>query len=267
MSFDGRSADSRQADLSRFRQPAAMLAAGTEYSEGCLAPGYWGDWQWTRDGKRVAYISMQAKAEGLHLTYRMQEGGGEWEDVAYTVPLIWSSCTKGGERPFFRCPGMRGDQACSRRVAKLYSGGRYFLCRHCYRLTYESRSEEPYDRHLRRANKLRQAMGGEPGTESLIPPRRKGQWARTYEAKLTKIIELEELADLKFGGWFTRRFPGARLSDFLAMVRTHKRSGRQPRAVIHCSATFRIRTRIVIVALHRPQCIGHKGLAHWATSA
>lgn len=141
----------------------------------------------------------------------MRSPDDDWEDVTYTVPLVWSPCTKGGERPYFRCPGLREGRPCFRRVAKLYSGGRYFLCRHCYRLTYESRSEARYDRHLRRANKLRQAIGGEPGTESLIPPRRKGQWARTYEAKLAKIIELEALADLKFGGWIARRFPGARL--------------------------------------------------------
>jgi hypothetical protein len=31
--------------------------------------------------------------------------------------------------------------ACGKRVAKLYALGRYFLCRHCYRLAYDSQSE------------------------------------------------------------------------------------------------------------------------------
>lgn len=69
-----------------------------------------------------------------------------------------------------------------------------------YGLTYQSRSEQPYDRLLRRANKLRQAMGGEPGTANPIPPRRKGQWHRTYEAKLDELSRLEEQAD-EWGGW------------------------------------------------------------------
>ena len=42
--------------------------------------------------------------------------------------------------------------ACNRRVAKLYlpPGGRYFGCRHCYRLTYRSVQE-----HDKRVDALR----------------------------------------------------------------------------------------------------------------
>jgi hypothetical protein len=88
-------------------------------------------------------------------------------------------------------------RCCGRQVVKLYGPGRYFLCRHCYQLTYASRSEATYDRALRRANKRRMRLGGEPGTESLIQ-RPKGMWQRTFEREVEAIYTDEELADEMF---------------------------------------------------------------------
>lgn len=105
---------------------------------------------------------------------------------------------------------MRNGRPCCRQVAKLYGAGTYFLCRHCHQLTYQSRSETSDDRLLRRANKLRQAMGGEPGMASPLPPRCKGQWQRTYDARLAEIFELEDQADVHFEAWVLQRFPSIR---------------------------------------------------------
>lgn len=46
----------------------------------------------------------------------------------------------GGQRWWFVCPLVVTGRPCDRRVGKLYlpPGGRYFGCRHCYRLTYRS---------------------------------------------------------------------------------------------------------------------------------
>jgi len=63
---------------------------------------------------------------------------------------------------------------------KLHGPGRYFLCRHCYRLAQASQSENVWDRLLRRANKIRHRLGGDAGMAS--PLRKpKGMWRRTYE--------------------------------------------------------------------------------------
>jgi hypothetical protein len=76
--------------------------------------------------------------------------------VAETVRIVRKPCRFGGTRPYFICPGIVNGIACGRRVAKLHGPGRYFLCRHCYRLAHASQSEDRWDRLLRRANKIRQ---------------------------------------------------------------------------------------------------------------
>jgi len=109
---------------------------------GCLRPGYWGGWEWKRDGERVADIVLRATAGQLNLSYRIRQHGDEWRDIEQPTPIIWVPCRFGGRRPYFLCPG----RGCGRRVAKLYCAATHFLCRHCYRLAYASQREDPYDR-------------------------------------------------------------------------------------------------------------------------
>jgi hypothetical protein len=71
----------------------------------------------------------------ITLTYRHKRYGQEWEDVRQDVPLDWTPCHFGGERPWFICGN------CGRRVAVIYGAGKYFACRHCYDLTYRSCQE------------------------------------------------------------------------------------------------------------------------------
>ena len=69
------------------------------HREGCLRPGWSGAWQWTRDGERVASISLNADDGRLHLAYRLRIGGGDWEDVAESVRIVRAACRYGGARP------------------------------------------------------------------------------------------------------------------------------------------------------------------------
>ncbi len=57
----------------------------------------------------------------------------------------------GGNGWWFRCPLVANDRPCGRQVRKLYlpPGARYFGCRYCHDLTYESCQEShKYDRLL-----------------------------------------------------------------------------------------------------------------------
>src|SRR5262245_20720748 len=104
-------------------------------------------------------------------------------------------CRFGGVRPYFVCPCVVGGVVCRRRVAKLYGAGAYFLCRHCYRLAYASQREDRYDRALRRANRIRVRLGGEPGMASQFPARPKGMHHQTYERLRSAAINAEISAD------------------------------------------------------------------------
>ena len=167
------------------------------HREGCLRAGWMGGWQWSRDGETVASINLRAGHDTLHLSYRWRIGDGAWEDVTETVRIVRTSCRYGGARPYFICPGV--VVTCGRRVAKLYGPGRYFLCRHCYRLAHTSQNEGSWDRTLRQAGKLRQRLGGNPGLATPFPLKPKGMWWRTYD-RMRKHARIAEVrADLELG--------------------------------------------------------------------
>jgi hypothetical protein len=162
---------------------------------GCLRPGYWGGWEWTRDSERVASIRFRRDGDRLVLSYRVRQHGEEWQDVEQPTRIVWMPCRIGGSRPYFVCPGIVNGIACGRRVAKLYGGGTYFLCRHCYRLAYASQREDRYDRALRRANNIRMRLGGEPGMASAFPARPKGMHRETYQGLQSAVLNAEILAE------------------------------------------------------------------------
>ena len=121
------------------------------HRDGCLEPGWSGSVSWHQDEERVAWIRMRAEENRLVLNYRFRRNDEEWQDVDEPISIIRVPCRYGGSRPYFICPGVVNGRYCGRRVVKLYEPGRYFLCRHCYRLAYASQSEDAMDRARRRA--------------------------------------------------------------------------------------------------------------------
>ena len=166
--------------------------------EGCLRPGWQGNWIWSRNGEEVGRVGGKAENELFTLDYRVRQYGGDWESVTQPIRITQADCHYGGQRPYFLCPGVVNGWHCGRRVGKLFSGGKYFLCSHCYNIAYTSQSEPRYDRMLRRANKLRTALGGEPGTAHWIAPKPKGMWQRTYQRKRFEIEWCENKANQLF---------------------------------------------------------------------
>jgi hypothetical protein len=78
----------------------------------------------------------------------------------------------------FVCGGVVNAGVSNRRVTRLYGAGTYFLCRHCDRLAFASQRENSYDRALRRDEKIRKRVDGDPAR---FPERRKGMHRKIYE--------------------------------------------------------------------------------------
>ncbi len=112
---------------------------------GYLSGHRWGSLKWTDDcGEESGSIGFRIWVEGLvgeiRFQYTQTQGyRGEKERLDYPVRLAATPCRYGGKRWWFICPLTKNGIACNRRVLKLYlGGGKYFGCRHCYELTYQS---------------------------------------------------------------------------------------------------------------------------------
>jgi hypothetical protein len=172
--------------------------------EGLLTPGWGFSWSWSRLGQKTASIGGLVeggdRAGRVVLLFRNRSGPGvEWEDVRQSVTLEWTPCSFGGQRPWFACP----RAGCGRRVAVLYGLGKWFLCRHCYDLSYESQREDKTLRALRRALKIRQRLGGSANMMEHFPEKPKGMHHETYmrlfgkhhEAEMEQLIGIREWLD------------------------------------------------------------------------
>jgi hypothetical protein len=127
---------------------------------GLLRPGSFVALSWSRNGEPAGSIHVSFEEERVVLNYRRRHGEeAAWEDVREPVPVTWTSCNYGGKRPWFLCPGVVNGRHCGRRVAILYAAGKYFLCRHCYNLSYSSQNENEMDRARRKASKLEARLG------------------------------------------------------------------------------------------------------------
>jgi len=137
-----------------------------------------GLWVWRdKDGHEVASIGYRASPHEVTLTYTLDPRGEEARGMEYTVPIAWTPCTFGGERPWFECPSLH----CQRRAGKLYLRRGYFLCRRCTGLRYQSQREDRAGRMMLKAQSIRAKVGGGPNLTEPFPPKPKGMHWRTYE--------------------------------------------------------------------------------------
>ena len=144
--------------------------------DGLLTPNQSFVWHWSRDGESLGSISVRTESDRVILEYRQRRDGEEWRHESYPVYLDWTSCHFGGKRPWFLCPA----RGCGRRVAILYGGG-IFACRHCYQLAYPSQRETWDDRAARRADRIRDKLGWEPGILNGNGWKPKGMHWNTFE--------------------------------------------------------------------------------------
>jgi hypothetical protein len=118
----------------------------------CLQPGA-GSLSWSRGDEKAGFIGYRMETDQMILNYKHQINDRVCEEIEQTIKFDRTSCNYGGYRTWFLCP------RCWTRVAILYGAGKYFLCRHCYNLTFSSQQETPPFRLLRKARKIRERLG------------------------------------------------------------------------------------------------------------
>lgn len=133
-------------------------------------------------------------ATAVELRYAV---GGE--KICSRVALAWTACHFGGQRPWFVCPGT----GCGRRTAVLY-GGRFFLCRRCQGLAYESTRRSPGERALCKAQLIRARLGGTANRLEPFPPKPKGMHWRTYERWAQAAAAAERAYGAEAAAWLAR---------------------------------------------------------------
>ena len=77
------------------------------------------------------------------ITWKDDARCGEQEQIRERIGLTSTMLAWGKRRWWFRCQLIVNGKLCNRRVGKLYMppDGKYYGCRHCYDLTYESSQE------------------------------------------------------------------------------------------------------------------------------
>lgn len=125
-----------------------------------------------RNSGRTFEAFTKSNDKAIMLTYKHNG-----EEMSYCIPVTYSDCNYGGERPWFRCPNTN----CNKRVGKLFMAGKYFLCRHCYNLAYETQNMSGPFRLLERAQNIRERLGAKSlDTTAPFPSKPKGMHWKTY---------------------------------------------------------------------------------------
>jgi hypothetical protein len=161
--------------------------------QGDLQPGSIGalSWSWGKD--KTGSVRYRVGTDRMVLSYRYRHYGGAWEPVELNISFDQTPCNYGGYRKWFHCP------RCWTRVAVLYGAGKYFLCRHCYNLTYSSQQEGKVDRLIRKARKIRRQLGA---SENLFEPiifKPKNMHQKTFDRLRQKADQANNVSGLICG--------------------------------------------------------------------
>jgi hypothetical protein len=174
------------------------------HREGRLGAGQYFSCSWTRGGKPTGSIGVRTESDAVVLIYRSQSWDtSEWKLIEQRVPVTWTACHLGGQRPWFVCSTYCNGRYCGRRAAVLYGAGELFACRRCYGLAYVSQQETPRFRAISRAQKLRMQLGGTANLCAPFPYKPRGMHWSTYGRVRAQALAAElfayELMAKRFG--------------------------------------------------------------------
>lgn len=122
------------------------------FRKGLLNVGRWSTVRWSKHGQETGSIALTLHEHGLQLLYGTQDDRGEPFRISELIPFSYSRAGFGGRRRWLQC------LRCGRRCRVVY-GGRYFRCRLCQGLRYQSQREPDFDRAIEQANRIRERLG------------------------------------------------------------------------------------------------------------
>ena len=145
-------------------------------------PGYL---SWSCRGEQTGFINYDMENDWMTLSYRI---GDDKEQIEQVIRFDRTPCFFGGYRKWFLCP------RCGKRVALLYGAGKYFLCRHCYDLTYDCKQEQPVDRLIRKQRKIQERLGGSGNLGEPILFKPKWMHQKTFDRLRNQADEANALS-------------------------------------------------------------------------
>jgi hypothetical protein len=146
---------------------------------GCRV-GQWHNVRWTRGGRETGSIQAYIGPSDTDLIYCING-----ESVEQRVHMVATPCRFGGQQYCWECP------FCGRRCLVLHLVGKRFRCRRCANLSYESQRERSHERALRKAQKIRERLGGSGSMLEPFPAKpRRMRWV-TYERLQQAYAEAE----------------------------------------------------------------------------
>lgn len=149
------------------------------HRRGLTRPQHQGIVTWRRKNMVTGRISFYSAENEIRFVYTHTSPSSDKSSLDYRVQLSWSDCHLGGKRPWFLCSN------CNKRVAILYCA-KYFVCRHCLKLNYQSTRERSFDRAARQAVKIRERLGWQGGVLSSTENKPKAMHWQTFNRLMTK---------------------------------------------------------------------------------
>jgi hypothetical protein len=148
---------------------------------------------WKCGDEPLGSINVRTEPNVVLLRFQSRNAASsEWKLVEQNVPITWTACALGGQRPWFLCTAVIAGAHCGRRAAKIYLGGSAaFACRRCYGLAYASQSNSAFHRDIAKAMNIRMRLGGSPNLFDPFPNKPKGLHGSTYQ-RLRKIHDAAE---------------------------------------------------------------------------
>ncbi len=151
-----------------------------------LNEGNNGTLSWSRNDEPCGSINYLVKANGIQFNYHSRSSEqDEGENVELFIQFDYTACHYGNQRTWLLCPH------CHKRVAIIYSEGKYFLCRKCSQLNYQSQHLQCHERRQAMAQRIRKKLGGHFSSYSPFPAKPKGMHWKTYWQFKNKTSQYE----------------------------------------------------------------------------